>query len=61
MRTAKTLSRLGGCPGLSESSLGANSFCWFCHVVAHMSEQADVTWRNPQYVIDISLDVIHTG
>ena len=29
-------SRLGGCPGWSESSLGAHSFCWFCHVMAHM-------------------------
>ena len=28
--------RLGGCPGWSESSLGANSFCWFCHVVAQI-------------------------
>ena len=31
MRTAKTLIRLGRCPGLSESMLGAQSFCWFCH------------------------------
>ena len=31
MRTAKTLIRLGGCPGWSESALGAQSFCWFCH------------------------------
>ena len=37
-RTAKTLIRLGRCPGWSESSLGAHSFCWFCHVTAH------VTW-----------------
>ena len=36
-RTAKTLIRLGGCPGWSESSLGAHSFCWLCHVAAHMS------------------------
>ena len=36
MRTAKTLIRLGGCPGWSESSLGAHSFCWFCQVTAHM-------------------------
>ena len=35
MRTAKSLSRLGGCPNLYESSLGAHSFCWFCHVAAH--------------------------
>ena len=32
-RTAKTLIRLGGCPGWSESSLGAQSFWWFCHFV----------------------------
>ena len=28
-RTAETLIRLGGCPGWSESSLGAQSFCGF--------------------------------
>ena len=37
-RTAKTLIRLDGCPGWSESSLGAHSFCWFCHVTAHISK-----------------------
>ena len=26
---------LDGCPGSSESSLGAQSLCWFCHVAAH--------------------------
>ena len=36
MRTAKTLIRLCGYPGWSESSLGAHSFCWFCHVAAQM-------------------------
>ena len=35
MRTAKTLIRLGGCPGWSESSLGLQSLCWFWHVAAH--------------------------
>ena len=39
MRTAKTLIRLGGCPGWSESSLCAQSFCWFCQVVAHMYDK----------------------
>ena len=34
MRTAKTLIRLGGCPGWSESLLGAHSLCWFCHEAA---------------------------
>ena len=31
MRTAKT-----GQTGRSGSSLDAHSFCWFCHVAAHM-------------------------
>ena len=37
MRTAKILIRLGGCPGRSESSLGAQPHCWFCHEAAHIS------------------------
>ena len=36
MRTAKSLIRLGGCPGWSESPLGAQSLCCFCHVAAHL-------------------------
>ena len=32
----RLLIRLGRCPGWSESSLGAYSFCWFCHVVAQL-------------------------
>ena len=36
MRTAKPLIRLVGCPGWSESSLGARSLCWFCHVAAQL-------------------------
>ena len=36
MRTAKTLIRLGRCPGWSESSLDAHSLCWFCHVAANI-------------------------
>ena len=34
--TEKTLIRLGGCPGWSESSLGTQSFCWFCHEAAQL-------------------------
>ena len=30
---SETLIRLGGCPGWSESSLGAQSLCLFCHPV----------------------------
>ena len=33
----KRLIRLSGCPGWSESLLGAHSFCWFYHVAAHLS------------------------
>ena len=39
MRKAKTLIRLDGCPGWSESSLGAHSLCWFCHVAAHILKE----------------------
>ena len=38
--TAKTLIRLGGCPGWYESSLGTHSFCWFYHIAAHLSSSA---------------------
>ena len=30
--------RMGGCPGWSESLLDAHSFCWFCHVAAHIGK-----------------------
>ena len=36
----RSLIRLGECPGWSESSLGAHSFCWFCHVAAHLCDVA---------------------
>ena len=38
---------LGGCPGWSESSLGAHSVRWFCHVVAHLYRKAcsAESWR----------------
>ena len=35
MSAQRRLIRLGGCPSWSESSLGAQSFCWFCHEAAH--------------------------
>ena len=41
MRTAQTLIRLGRCLGWSGSSLGAQSFCWFCHESAHMCDSRD--------------------
>ena len=36
MQTTKTLIKLGGCPVWSESSMGAHSFCWFCHDAAQL-------------------------
>ena len=36
MWTAKTLIRLGRCPGWSESSLDVQIVCWFCLAVAQM-------------------------
>ena len=36
MQTAKTLIRLGGCPGSSESSLGAQPQRWSCHEAAQI-------------------------
>ena len=36
----KTLIRLGGCPGWSESLLAAQSFCWFCQEATHLNQPA---------------------
>ena len=40
----KTLIRLGRCPGWSESSLVAQSLCWFCHVATHMYKRWSYKW-----------------
>ena len=56
MRTTKTLIRLGGCPGWSESSLGgypgwsesslgAQSLCWFCRVAGQIMNERTVSER----------------
>ena len=50
-RTAKTLIRLGGSPGWSESSLGAQSFCWFCHQAAHTSQISLFLWHSSSTVL----------
>ena len=34
---SKDSDQTGGCPGRSESSLGAHSLCWFCHAAAHIA------------------------
>ena len=38
--------RLCGCPGCSESSLSAQSFCWFCHVAARNVRMQCRTWSD---------------
>ena len=55
MRTAKTLIRLDGCPGWSESSLGAHSFCWFCHVAVHLVSMHSFA----DYCFDVFPTVFH--
>ena len=55
-RTAKTLIRLGGFPGWSESSLGALSFCWFCNEAALISKRSNCyqTIKYKKRICDIS-------
>ena len=47
--------RLGECLSRSESSLCAHSFCWFCHVVAHilavLSPFRFIAWLNDNEII----------
>ena len=38
-RLIRTLTLARGCPGWSESSLGAQSFCWFWHEAAHLQHR----------------------
>ena len=45
MQTAKTLIRLGGCPGWSESSLGSHLLCWFCHEAAQILILMCLFWK----------------
>ena len=51
----KTLIRLGGCPGWSESSLGTQPHCWFCHEAAHIIERYHIyMWYLPEMSHKIS-------
>ena len=61
MRTAWTLIRLGRCPGLSESSLGAHSLCWFCHEAAHMGQLLDVLTHDSAFLENILTCVISSS
>ena len=51
MWTAKTLIRLGRCPGWSESSLGAQSLCWFCCVAAHFQIATCNCWHHSESLV----------
>ena len=56
MQTAKTLIRLGGCPGWSESSLDAHSICWFYHVAAQIHRW--VLYNTVYQVLAMSIGLI---
>ena len=43
------LIRLGGCSVWSESSLGAQSFCWFCHVATQLFITIQTMWMGSDY------------
>ena len=45
LRTAKTQIRLGKCAGWSESSLGAQSLCWFCSYQYHHHHHHHIHFR----------------
>ena len=54
LSTQRRLIRLGGCPGWSESSLGAQPLGWFCHVVVQMrsiieSQKLPLNYRMKYY------------
>ena len=55
MRTAETLIRLSGCPGWSESSLGAQSFCWFCHFSIYHCWWWYFIWHIKDSLLDLSI------
>ena len=55
-RTAKTLIRLGICPGWSKSSLGATPFSWFCHE-AESAICNILTWHQRSYGVTLTLIV----
>ena len=50
----RRLIRLGGCQGWSESSLGAQSLCWVCHVAAHNKKKKRcISKTNVKTTIDV--------
>ena len=63
--TVNTLIWLGGRPGWPESSLGTQSFCWFCHEAAQLSMEKrtlKLTWiRHPLYKLSKNNHAKHKG
>ena len=57
--TAKTVIRLGGCPGWSESSLGAQPLCLFRHEAAHVLKQKNTAPCSHQMIVFFFLSVGH--
>ena len=60
-RTAKTLIRLGGILGWSESSLDPQSLCWFWHVVTHLiCELSRELLQNDKLKMHLSMDLLNS-
>ena len=53
LRADSGLIRLGGCPGWSESLLGAQPNCWFCHVAAQIANKKLLGCSNAFYTREI--------
>ena len=50
----RRLIRLGGCQGWSESSLAAQSLCWFCHVAAHFIYVQYLAVMSSKFIISLN-------
>ena len=58
LRGQRRLIRLGGCPGWSESSLGAHSLCWFCHEAGQLClSQRYYFTRQQNLFISYTIDI----
>ena len=54
MQTAKTLIRLGGCPGWS-----AQQHCWFCHEAAHITSENVIRYYGTPCINLMQSDKVH--
>ena len=61
LRAQQRLFRLGGCPGWSESWLGTQSFCWFCHEGAQIGVWLEVPLKMRVYQDKMQNRVVRSG